>query len=107
MPRNWERAGAGPSYDRLTALAQAAPPFAALVDPNDPASWHPGTCRPRFAAYCAATGQAAPAGQGETARAVFESLALRYRQTLEGLAELQGCRFDVVHVVGGGRATRC
>jgi rhamnulokinase len=35
-------------------------------------------------------------------RCALESLALRYRWTLERLEELLGRRLDVIHVVGGG-----
>jgi rhamnulokinase len=35
-------------------------------------------------------------------RAIFESLALRYRQVLESIESLLGYRLDVLHIVGGG-----
>ena len=40
------------------------------------------------------------------ARVVFESLALKYRRTLEMLDELTGHRIAVLHIVGGGTQNR-
>ena len=53
-------------------------------------------------AHCAQTGQARPANHGEYARAILESLALRYRQVLENLETLSGRTIEVIHIVGGG-----
>ena len=47
-------------------------------------------------------GPAAPATHAEYARTILESLALRYRQVLEGLETLSGRRIEVIHIVGGG-----
>ena len=35
-------------------------------------------------------------------RCCLESLALKYRWTIERLEELRGARLDVLHIVGGG-----
>ena len=56
----------------------------------------------KIAVHCGDTGQAAPATHGEYARAILESLALRYRQVLENLEALSGRRIEVIHIVGGG-----
>ena len=60
----------------------------------------------RIRAYCARTGQTVPADRGAIARVVFESLALKYRRTLEMLEELVGQRIGVLHIVGGGTQNR-
>ncbi len=56
----------------------------------------------RIAEYCHTTGQAPPSGPGEMARAILESLALRYREVLETIESLLRRRFAVIHIVGGG-----
>jgi rhamnulokinase len=40
------------------------------------------------------------------ARAILESLALRYRQVLENLESMLGRKLDVIHIVGGGSKNR-
>jgi sugar (pentulose or hexulose) kinase len=39
-------------------------------------------------------------------RCILESLALKYRRTLESLEELAGYRVDTLHIVGGGSQNR-
>src|ERR1035441_5479138 len=56
----------------------------------------------QIAAYRHRTGQAPPATDGEFARAILESLALRYRNVVENLESLTGRKIEVIHIVGGG-----
>jgi rhamnulokinase len=100
--RSWERAGNAYSYDELTRLAEAAPPFTGIVDPDDASFMLPEDMPKALAAFCKKTGQAEPKEPGAVVRCALESLALRYRWVLERLEELAGRRFDVIHVVGGG-----
>lgn len=43
---------------------------------------------------------------GVIARCIFESLALKYRQTVERLEQVSGLKVGTVHVVGGGSNNR-
>ena len=98
--RAWIEEGAEYSYEQLARMAAEARPFAATINPD--AFLEPGEMPAKIAAHCATTGQAAPATHGEYARAILESLALRYRQVLEDLEALAGRRIEVIHIVGGG-----
>jgi rhamnulokinase len=100
--RAWERAGTAFSYEDLAKLAEAAPPFVSLVDPDDASFMLPASMPAAIAAFCQRTGQPAPAGPGATVRCALESLALCYRRVFERLEELTGRRIEVIHVVGGG-----
>ncbi|WP_433249433.1 rhamnulokinase [Streptosporangium sp. CA-135522] len=86
----------------LLAAAAHAPPFRAVIDPDDPAFLPPGDMPARIAAFCRCTGQRPPAGRAETVRCVLESLALAYRRTIRDAVRLSGQDVEVVHVVGGG-----
>ena len=88
------------SYEQLARLASEARPFTAAIDPD--AFLEPGGMPAQIAAYCRRTGQAPPATPGEFARAILESLALRYRNVLEKLESLAGRQIEVIHIVGGG-----
>ena len=100
--RAWEKAGKSYSYEELARLAEAAPPFVSLVDPDDGSFILPPSMPAALAEFCKQTGQPAPEGPAATVRCALESLALRYRWVLDRLEDLVGKRLDVVHVVGGG-----
>jgi rhamnulokinase len=86
----------------LLDQAAAEPPFAAVVDPDDPAFLPQGDMPARIAAACRRTGQPAPAGPAATVRCIVESLALAHRRALRDAQELSGREVSVVHMVGGG-----
>lgn len=98
----WAAAGQELSYAELVRLTEAAPPLAALIDPDDHRFLAPGDHPAQIAAFCRATGQQPPASPGAVARCVFESLALAYRATLDRLIALTGHPVRAIHVVGGG-----
>jgi rhamnulokinase len=100
--RTWECQGRVFSYAELTAKAGQAPAFAALIDPDHSSFLAPGDMPARIRAFCQQRGQTPPADEGGMIRVVLESLALRYRQVLDGLEEILGRRLGCIHVVGGG-----
>lgn len=104
--RTWADEGEALSYDEITHLAETAPPFAALIDPDAGEFLAPGDMPARIREYCARTGQAVPASKGSIARTALESLALKYRWTLEKLEEILGQRVETLHIVGGGSQNR-
>ena len=76
--------------------------FETIINPNLPIFVTPGGMPEKIDQHCRETGQREPATRGATVRACIDSLALKYRQTLDGLEELIGRRIDVIHIVGGG-----
>lgn len=100
--RTWGRTGRDYSYEELVRMAEAAPPFGALVDPDHPGFLAPGDMPARLRDFCAKTGQDLAEEPGTVARCVFDSLALKYRWVLEKAEEVSGQRAEKVHVVGGG-----
>jgi rhamnulokinase len=100
--RAWQRGGQDYGYEELVWLAEAAPPFVSLVDPDDSAFILPPSMPAALGDFCRRTGQPAPVEPGTVVRCALESLALRYRWVLERLEEMLGHRLEVIHVVGGG-----
>jgi rhamnulokinase len=100
--RTWENEGTSYTYEALTRMADEAPAFGPIVNPDDDSFILPASMPRAIADFCRKTGQAAPATPGAIVRCALESLALRYRWTLEKLEELTGKRLDVIHIVGGG-----
>ena len=94
--------GSGESYDELIALAEAAGPHVAVIDPD----WHgflnPLSMPDAIVGYCTKTGQKPPQGHGEIIRIALEGLALAYRHTLTQLEEATARRIRRIYIVGGG-----
>jgi rhamnulokinase len=83
-------------------MAAGAPAFAALIDPDDERFLHPVHMPATIRAWCEWSGQAAPAEHGAIVRCALESLALKYRLTLEQIEAITGRRMRAIHIVGGG-----
>ncbi|MGD0499016.1 MAG: rhamnulokinase family protein [Bryobacteraceae bacterium] len=100
--RAWGADGRKFSYGDLLELAAAEEPLRALVDPDHAAFAAPDDMPRAIDAYCAQTGQPAPRTPGAYTRTILESLALKYRLTLEQLGTVVGTRFREIRVIGGG-----
>src|SRR5437016_5177341 len=100
--RAWERGGKNYGYDELARLAEAAPPFVSIVNPDDASFILPHNMPAALAEFCRRTQQPEPREPGAVMRCALESLALRYRWVLERLEELTGKRLEVIHIIGGG-----
>ena len=100
--RQWDREGELLSFDELEAQANAAEPFASLIDPDYEAFQTPGNMPRRIREYCEKTGQKVPQTKGDIVRCIAESLAFRYRYTIEGMEEVNNKKYNTIHIVGGG-----
>jgi rhamnulokinase len=104
--RCWAASGAAPSYDELASLAEQAPPFVSMIDPDDPSFLSPSDMPAAIADFCRNCGRPAPADRAAMVRCVLESLALKYRWVIERIEEVQRKKVSVIHIVGGGSRNR-
>ena len=100
--RAWARNGHEYSYAELTEEAAGQVGGAAFINPDASDFLAPLSMPEAIYNYCQRTGQNAPQSVGATVRCCLESLALKYRWTLERLEELSGQKIEVLHIVGGG-----
>lgn len=100
--RQWDREGTLLSFDELESEARQAEPFASLIDPDRQEFQTPGNMPERIREFCRQTGQKVPQTKGEIIRAIAESLAFKYRHTIEGMEEVTGKKYGVINIVGGG-----
>jgi rhamnulokinase len=100
--RRWQREGARYGWDELIEAAERAEPLRSVIDPNAAAFLSPPNMPAAIRAACASSGQPEPESVGEIVRCCLESLAVRYRATLEDLEALVRGRLSRIHVVGGG-----
>lgn len=104
--REWRAQGHNHSFAELCDMAEAAEPFFAAIDPDGQQFLYPGDMPEKVRAYCRESGQRVPEGIAQTARVVYESLALCYRSAIEAIWEASGQAVDCIHIVGGGANNR-
>ncbi len=100
--RQWKREGTEYSFGDLSKLALEAEPRKCFINPDDKMFAPPGNMPERIVAYCKKTGQRAPESVGEIVRCILDSLALKYRNTVESIAAFMPKKPTAIHVVGGG-----
>ena len=100
--RQWARDGQDLSYGELTELASAAQPFFGHVDCDCSDFLAPGDMPTRINKHLSDTGQTPTDDKGQMVRLVLESLAMKYRRTLEAIEDTTSRTVDVLNVVGGG-----
>jgi rhamnulokinase len=101
--RRWAEEGANRSYEDLVETARDdRHAFRVVLDPDDPRFLNPPDMPREIHAFCRRTGQPLPDGPGGMARAILESLALKYRIVLDALEEVSGRAFRTLRIVGGG-----
>lgn len=104
--RNWEAKGEKIAFKELDQSVIDAEPFIAVIDVDDPSFFEPYKMPEKIQEFCRKTGQRVPETHGEIMRVVMESLALKYRQAIEGLEEIVGFRIPALNIVGGGTKNR-
>ena len=90
------------SHPELQAQAMKVKPFQSLINPDDEDFVNPVSMVTAIQMYCKKTGQHVPQGYAEICRCIFDSLALRYRQTFSWLKEFADFDIDILHIIGGG-----
>jgi rhamnulokinase len=100
--RQWEREGDQSTFADLETAAWEAKPFVSFIDPDDDSFITPGDMPNKIRNYCQKTNQPVPETKGEVIRCIAQSLALKYRLTVENLEGILGKKLPVVHMVGGG-----
>jgi rhamnulokinase len=100
--RQWELDGENPDFVAMAAMADAAEPFSAFIDPDDPVFASPGGMPEKIRAWCEKSGQKIPHDKGDILRVVTDSLALKYRSVFENIKALTGRDFQRLHAGGGG-----
>ncbi|WP_298482069.1 rhamnulokinase family protein [uncultured Chloroflexus sp.] len=100
--RRWQEEGLLLTWDAIVAQAAVASPRRSLIDPDAPEFLAVGDMPARIRDYCRRTGQPVPETVGEIVRCCLDSLALRYQQVIDALADLTGQTITTVRIVGGG-----
>jgi len=100
--RQFKRDGKEYSYGDMEELALKSEPFKYFIDPDDQSFVAPGDMPGRIREYCEKTGQGTPQTDGEIIRCIYESIALKYRNSFAKIADCTGKEYHSIHMVGGG-----
>lgn len=100
--QSWKASGMEYSYPELVSMARDARQFVCMLDPDAPMFRCPDDMPAAIDRYCLQTNQQPPVTHGEYVRAIFESLALKYRMTLDVFKSLSTVEIDRLHIIGGG-----
>ncbi|MDD3886448.1 MAG: FGGY-family carbohydrate kinase [Victivallaceae bacterium] len=100
--RVWNETGRNYSFTSMEEDALKTTPFKFLLNPNDATFAPPGDMPGRIMDFCERTGQGTPSHDSEITRAIYDSLAFYFKNKLETLEQLLGCRYACLNVVGGG-----
>ncbi len=102
VQRIWENEGDSYSWPEMVELARKSEPFKFLINPDDPMFLNPRDMVQAVRDFCYQTAQGTPQNHGETIRCIYDSLALKYRFTLEQIQDITGKTIEVLHIIGGG-----
>lgn len=104
--RQWIREGKEYGFGELEQMAQKAEPFLSFIDPDAPEFNTAGDIPERIRQFCSRTGQKVPEGIGDIMCCINQSLALKYRYTLEQIEACTGKHFSMINMIGGGIQSR-
>lgn len=104
--RQWAMEGKDYSFDVLEKMAQDVSPFRCFIDPDDPIFVPAGNMPQRIREYCLKTNQKVPENEAQTVRCINESLALKYRYSLEQIAECTKKDYHTIYIIGGGARSK-
>ena len=102
VQRIWEGEGTNYSWPEMVELARQSEPFKFLINPDDSMFLNPRDMTQAVRDFCYQTAQGTPQSHGETIRCIYDSLALKYRYTLEQIRQVTDQPVDVIHIIGGG-----
>ncbi len=101
--RDWaKKTGETLSWGDIVKQAEAAEPLRTVINPDEAEFFSGGDMVSKIQNYCRKVGQPVPETVGQVARAIYESLALKYRWALERLEEIKAEPIVQLNIVGGG-----
>ena len=100
--RQWKREGEDVGFDTLEKEALACEPFKCFINVDDPMFETAGNLPCRVKEFCEKTGQYVPKTRGEIMRCIYQSLAMKYKYTFNGLEKIGQRKYDSINILGGG-----
>jgi len=90
------------TWNEIVQMAKEAEPFKFLIDPDNNAFLNPDNMPETIISFCEKTGQGKISSHGETARCIYDSLALKYACVLNHIKQITKRSFKKIYIIGGG-----
>ena len=100
--REWIKTDNKLDYTSITKQADISPELRSVIRPDDSRFAKVGGMVKKVQDYCRETKQPVPQTVGEITRCILDSLALLYRDELDGVEKLTRRKIKQLHIVGGG-----
>jgi len=94
------------SWSDIVEMSQSVPPFVSLVDPDHPSFLNPSDMPEAIREFCRRTGEPVPETPAAISRCIYDSLAMKYRYTLEQIEKVIRKPVEKIHIIGGGANNR-
>ena len=104
--RQWSKEGKEYDFSELEEIAGQSKPFKCFIDPDANDFITTGDIPKRIQEYSKRTNQEVPETVAEITRCIYESLALKYRMTLEEIKKCTKKEYSSIHMVGGGTKSK-
>jgi len=100
--RIWDKEGLNLGWDDIEEKAKDAQPFQNFINPDDQLFLNPTNIITAIKEYCKNYGQKPLESVEQISRTIFESLAFRYKQTIEDLEDIINQKIKILYIIGGG-----
>lgn len=90
------------TWDEMVNMVSDAEPFKFIVDPDKPCFLNPGDMPLTVSENCKEPGVGKPVTHAEVIRCIYDSLALKYRYTLDQIRAVSDQPIEKIHIFGGG-----
>ena len=100
--RYWKNRGMKTDFQYLDSAAAGAEPFKTLINPDHLSLYSSGNMPEKIISLCRKTNQPLPDNQGSIVRCILESIALKYKYTIDILKDISGLTPENLYIVGGG-----
>lgn len=100
--KRWKKDCIEYSYSDMVKMASETEAFKSFINPDDALFVNPADMPEAINEYCKRTGQTPPENHAAYIRMIFESLAMKYRETLDVFKKLSDNPIERLHVIGGG-----
>jgi len=94
------------SWSDIVEMSKSVPPFVSLINPDHSSFLNPPDMPEAIREFCRRTSQPVPADNAAISRCIYDSLALKYRYTLEQIEKVIKKPVEKIHIIGGGANNR-